>query len=58
MIVKFTKPGRNLITVLMLILLTGVTACASRPPSSVLQPVRLAQNESEKITLLAITNRD
>jgi len=57
MIVKFTKPGRNLITVLMLTLLTGVTACASRPPSSVLQLVRLAQNESEKITLLAITNR-
>ncbi|MDW5315874.1 alpha/beta hydrolase [Rhizobium sp. PL01] len=58
MIVKYTKPGRNLIMVPMLILLTGVSSCASRPPSSVLQPVRLVQNESEKITLLAITNRD
>lgn len=58
MIVKYTKLCRNLIMVPMLILLTGVIACASRPPSSVLKPVGLAQNESEKVTLLAVTNRD
>lgn len=58
MIVEYTKPGRIMANVLLLILLAGGTGCASRPPSSVLQPVDLAKNESEKVTLLAITNRN
>ncbi|WP_320197951.1 alpha/beta hydrolase [Agrobacterium sp. rho-13.3] len=58
MSVKYIKLGCGRFTVLMLVLLTAATSCASRPPSSVLQPISLVQNESGKITLLAITNRN
>ncbi|CDN57161.1 Esterase/lipase/thioesterase, active SitE (plasmid) [Neorhizobium galegae bv. officinalis bv. officinalis str. HAMBI 1141] len=42
----------------VLAVMIGLTGCASRPSAEVLHPAAIKQVESEKVTLLSVTNRN
>ncbi|CDZ65866.1 Alpha/beta hydrolase, PF05990 family [Neorhizobium galegae bv. orientalis] len=45
-------------SLVVLAVMVSLTGCASRPSAEVLQPAAIQQVESEKVTLLSVTNRN
>lgn len=48
----------SLRSIALLSLLIGLTGCASRPTSGVLEPLPAVQKNGEQVTVLAVTNRE
>jgi esterase/lipase superfamily enzyme len=49
---------RTRYSLVVLAVMVSLTGCASRPSAEVLQPAAIQQAESEKVTLLSVTNRN
>jgi esterase/lipase superfamily enzyme len=45
-------------SLVVLAVMAGLSGCASRPPSEVLQPAAITQVQGDKVTLLSVTNRN